>query len=70
MERKRRIKKTEERGRRLKKTFRWKPSKKIDEENTALSHRQLQVTFRTPLATADQQRRDIDPSSQRRSTRT
>jgi hypothetical protein len=44
------MKKTEERGRRLKKNLRWKSSKKIDEENTPLSHRQIQATFRTPLA--------------------
>ena len=44
------MKKTDERERRVKKTFRWKSSKKIDEENTPLSRRQIQVTIKTPLA--------------------
>ncbi|MEI8351674.1 MAG: H-NS histone family protein, partial [bacterium] len=48
-ERKRRKKKTEERGRKSKKTFRLNSSKKIDEENPLLSNRQVQATFRTPL---------------------
>jgi hypothetical protein len=48
-EMKRRKKKTERRGRRPRKAFREKPSKKIDEENPSLSNRQVQTTFRTPL---------------------
>ena len=48
-ERKPRKKKTEERGRRSKRSFRWNSSKKIDEENPPLPNRQVQATFRTPL---------------------